>query len=635
MTTTATSNSSQTSAGSEIEVKANGSLVASKATPVVFAEIETSLRMPGMATIAFADDQHALARDTKFALGTEIEISFTGVGQRGSERTLAFKGVVAALEARREALRGVTVVRSYDALSKLYGPRRTRTFVTQKYGDIVGQVVRGVGLEVGTIDEGGPVHDLVLQYDESDGEFLERLAAEYGWIFGLDDGWKFSFGRAPDLAGAPAAGSFARSGPEQLLFGDDLVSYEVSHGPTPPVHQVRATWWDVQQKRAEPVPAPISEGRKFVELANMSELRPPNGDFAITSIPFTSRAAAEQAAKGMADQIAASAGSLRGRIPTGNAAVRAGRAVSVGPSDHAFAGKYLITSARHEYEGGRLRTEIVCDGLGDRGLAAGGHRPQTSAAALPNNFPWVTTGIVTDVSDHGRGVDKRALGRVKVKLPSIGLDGQGTTDWLRVVGLGNGPKRGTWWLPEVNDEVVVVFERGDLRVGYVLGGVHNGTATPEFGSTATEGGKPVKRGFTTTSGHKLMFTDKAGEETIELETAGTVVKMTFDKQNKLASIDVDGGQALVKLDAMNGITIEAQKQITIESKSGDIAMKAMNVKIEAQSNVELKATGNVDVKATGQATVEGTAGATLKGSGPVEVSSSAITAVKGSLVQIN
>lgn len=624
--TEAASESAVTSPTSEIEVKIGGATYGGTSdVPVVHALVETSLRMPAMAVVAFSDDgDHSKAKSLQ--LDDLVEISFGGVGQTGDDKPIAFKGKVAAIEAHRDALLGRTVVRCFDAVADLYGARRTKTFLKVTYGDIVNQIVTGAK---GTVESGGPVHDYVIQYEESDGEFIERLAADAGFVFFMDETWKFNFCRPPDLSGGPATPSFSSGGTRQLVFGDDLVNYEVSYGPKPRFDKVKVFGWDIHQGQEIETQAPLSAGRKFAELTHLPTTFEA-GEFLVSTIPARSQQIAEATAAGVADQIVAGVVTLRGRVRTGNPYVSAGQVVSLGPGDHSFAGTYMISSARHVYDGGRLSTEVVCDGLGDRGITGVGTNAPP-AAAPPATVPWVTVGIVENVQDHGdEGTEN--MGRVRVKLAGLGL-GDGTSDWLRVVAPGNGKDRGTWWLPDVGDEVLVVFERGDMRTGYVLGGLHNGQKLPLLGPEATGGGTVKQRGWISGAGHRLLFTEHPTDEAaIDLISGDSRFKLNFAQKDTVLTIDVDG-EMTIKLDKAEGISITSNKKIAIESKEGDIEMKAMNVKIEATSDVSVK---GVNVKAEASAGFEAK-GATAKvvGQGQAELSSGGVTAVKGSMVQIN
>ena len=76
-------------------------------------------------------------------------------------------------------------------------------------------------------------------------------------------------------------------------------------------------------------------------------------------------------------------------------------------------------------------------------------------------------------------VDPEALGRVLVRLPQLGTAGRpGKDEWARIATLMAGNNRGTWFIPDVNDEVLVAFEAGDSRRPYVMGCLWNSSDLP-------------------------------------------------------------------------------------------------------------------------------------------------------------
>jgi uncharacterized protein involved in type VI secretion and phage assembly len=78
----------------------------------------------------------------------------------------------------------------------------------------------------------------------------------------------------------------------------------------------------------------------------------------------------------------------------------------------------------------------------------------------------VVIGLVTNVQDPSQN------GRIKVHFPW--LDDQHETDWIRIATMMGGNGRGSFFMPEVNDEVLVAFDHGDVRFPYVVGFMWNG-----------------------------------------------------------------------------------------------------------------------------------------------------------------
>ena len=147
-----------------------------------------------------------------------------------------------------------------------------------------------------------------------------------------------------------------------------------------------------------------------------------------------------------------------------------------------------------------------------------------------------------------------------------------------------GNKRGFYFLPEVDDEVLVAFEHGDVRFPYVLGALWNGKDAPP----ATNGdGKNNVRLIQSRSGHVIKLNDEDGKETVEI----------LDKSQK-NSIVIDT--------AKNTITITSDQDITISASKGTIKLDAQNVEIKSSAATKLEAGSTMDVKASGTMTVKGT-----------------------------
>lgn len=144
--------------------------------------------------------------------------------------------------------------------------------------------------------------------------------------------------------------------------------------------------------------------------------------------------------------------------------------------------------------------------------------------ALVSRVYGVVTGIATNLDDP------EGLGRVKVKFPWLKEEDE--SRWARVMSFMAGNDRGGVFRPEVGDEVLVLFEHGDMRYPYVIGAVWNGQdkMPSERGSDADNNVRLIK----SRSGHKVILDDTPGSEkvtvidkngnTIELSSSGMVIK---------------------------------------------------------------------------------------------------------------
>jgi uncharacterized protein involved in type VI secretion and phage assembly len=185
-----------------------------------------------------------------------------------------------------------------------------------------------------------------------------------------------------------------------------------------------------------------------------------------------------------------------------------------------------------------------------------------------NRANGIVIGVVSNLDDPDR------LGRVQVTFPHLGDQ---ESDWAKLVSLMAGPERGTFFRPEVGDEVLVALEHGDYRRPHILGALWNQEDTPP-----ADDGEPTKnnwRFIKSRSGHIIKFDDTAGGEKIEI-------------------IDKDGSRQVV-LDSVN-------KKIQVICDDGDVEVLAGSgsVKVEA-TTVEVKASGNMTLEASGTMTIKG------------------------------
>src|SRR3954451_3851360 len=126
-----------------------------------------------------------------------------------------------------------------------------------------------------------------------------------------------------------------------------------------------------------------------------------------------------------------------------------------------------------------------------------------------NHFKGVVPGLVKSLKDPD------GLGRLQVHLPR--LAGGNRTFWASVAAPMAGKKRGFFFQPELEDEVLGAFEEGDPQHPYIIGFLWNGADTPPDGTSSNESG--VRR-LRTVSGHVFEFDDRSGNEAVRLRTQG-------------------------------------------------------------------------------------------------------------------
>lgn len=188
--------------------------------------------------------------------------------------------------------------------------------------------------------------------------------------------------------------------------------------------------------------------------------------------------------------------------------------------------------------------------------------------------------------------DPEKLGRVKVKFPWLADSDE--SYWARLSVLMAGPDRGTFFLPEVDDEVLVAFEHGDIRFPYVIGMLWNGVDKPTYDN---EDGKNDIRSIKSRSGHELKFDDNESKAKLEILTAAGHQIILEDESGgeKISIIDQSGGNKIIIDSAAGEISIESEKKISLKSQEIELKSDA-GAKIESGSNMDIKAGGQLSLK---------------------------------------
>jgi uncharacterized protein involved in type VI secretion and phage assembly len=184
-------------------------------------------------------------------------------------------------------------------------------------------------------------------------------------------------------------------------------------------------------------------------------------------------------------------------------------------------------------------------------------------------FYGVYAALVTDV------VDPDGQGRVRIKLPwSPDPGGKAYQAWARLSTLMAGNQRGSWFIPDPEDEVLVAFEAGDPRRPYVLGGLWNGRDTPP--ESMDGGGRNEKKTLRSRNGVMVTLDDASGRESLTLTTPGGQTIKLADGPGTIKLTDSNGNS--VEL-ASAGITLTTSAKVTVQA--GQIEINAGMVTVNA------------------------------------------------------
>jgi len=192
------------------------------------------------------------------------------------------------------------------------------------------------------------------------------------------------------------------------------------------------------------------------------------------------------------------------------------------------------------------------------GIAANGH---------PLRWYGVYPALVSDIADP------EGQGRVKIKLPWAADSGGGVYEaWARHATMMGGSDRGTWFIPDVNDEVLVAFEAGDPSRPFVVGSLWNGSDAPP--ESMDGGGRNYKKVIRSRNGVKVTLDDQDGQEQFICETPGGQKVTLKDGPGVVEIVDSNGNS--IKLES-SGVTVTASAKVTVNASTVEVSAGMVTV----------------------------------------------------------
>lgn len=506
--------------------------------------VEDSLHLPAMFAIRLNDSRLRWVDSQTLAEGKEVEIS--AAPREGGRPTRLISGEITAV-APDFGAHGVAtlVVQGYDRSHRLHRGCHTRSFVQMTDADIAVRIAQEEGLKV-EADATRQVHDYVFQNNQTNMEFLLARAMRLGYEVFVQD--RTLYFRRPHGEDGPI-----------LEWGKNLRYFRPRLTTAHQVSEVVVKGWDPKAKReiigratqGRGSPA-VGERRTGSQIA--AQAFQPERRLLVVDRPVKTQAEADALAQAIFDEIASGFITAEG-MAFGDPRLRAGRLVSISAVGDRFSGQYYLTATTHIYRAEEYTTFFHVSGK----------RPYTIYHLLETKGP-VGNGMVVGIVTNNN--DPEGLGRIKVKFPWLTEDEEST--WARLVSPMAGKERGFYFLPEVNDEVLVAFEHGDIHHPYVIGVLWNGQdKPPAANSTVVNGsGQVIQRIIKSRAGHTIILDDTTG---------GGGITITDKAGNKMV---IDSGANAMKLQVKGNLEIEAQGKVSIKGQAG----------------VEVTSSGNVNVR---------------------------------------
>jgi Rhs element Vgr protein len=521
------------------------------------------------------------SKDDGFKPGSKLEVR---MGYHSEAKTV-FKGIVVGHAIRSSRNKhSILIIEARDQAYRLCLGRGNHCYADQSDSDILEVIAKKAGYATGDLDIAAPSlkHKQMVQYNTSGWDFIVSRAEMNGMLVLTDDN-RLSI-KTPDTSGEPAL---------EICYGIDVISFDSGMDARSQLKAVKTHGWNYQDQGIEDSP---DASVTFKESGNLK-----GDDLAdAVGVPednlYHSGNLSDEELKswGNSQLLKSRLAKICGRVNVkGATGILPGQLIRLKGFGKRFNGTVLVTGIVQNYDQSIWETEIQF-GLSSRWFYQKEEIIDRPASGLVPGVNGLQIGIVIQLENDP---DKQA--RVKIQLPLV--DGHEGI-WARVASLDAGDGRGSFFRPEIKDEVVVGFFNDDPRHPVILGMLNSGAKPAPI---EAKDANPEK-GFVTRSKMKFIFNDE--KKTVCLETPkGKKIEISDEDDSITVS---DQHQNKITLSA-DGITLDSSKDLKLKAASGTISLEAMTI----------------DNKADTKFSAQGNAGATLQSSGQ--------TVVKGSIVNIN
>ena len=512
-----------------------------------------------------------------FLPGNEVEIQ---AGYNGTEETI-FKGIIIKHNIRAKTDEPFQLIIDLKDISiKTTVGRKNKYFSESKDSDIIEEILGDYSDIENDIEATELEHHELVQYFATDWDFIVSRADVNGKLVFVDDG-KITV-KEPDFDQIPKRELFNTTNGDILEFQggmDARDQYSAS----------KSISWDYAKQ-------------EVIEGEGTAPSFQEQGDFSASDLSDVIRLEEFplQHTGGVIDQELkawSDAKLLRSRMAKiigqvkilGTSELKPGDIIELGGLGTRFNGNAFVSSVLHQVSPNKRWYTHIEFGLSQDWFA---RRYEDiidePAAGLVPAIEGLQIGIVTNIHEDPDGED-----RVKVRLPIIDAENEGV--WARVSTLDAGDSRGSFFRPELTDEVIVGFLNNDPRDAVILGMVHS-SAKP---SPITADEDNTQKGFVSREDMRLIFDDDLISLTIETPNGNKIV--LSDDEGSIVMTDENDN--IIEMTS-DGINIESAGDITITA-GGDVTVEGTNVTSTASSQLLVEGSSGAELSSAGQAVIKG------------------------------
>ena len=564
---------------------------------VISIRTERQLNRIALAEIVLLDGSTAkqtfdITDSDTFKPGSEVEIK---LGYH-SKNDSVFKGIVVKQMIKVNTEGSKLHVICKDESLKLTVNRNNNIFTESTDSAAMESIIGASSLQ-SSITATSVTHKEIVQYYASDWDFILNRSEINGMVVSTDGG-KVTIAK-PNVSATPEL---------QVQFGFDIIDFDGEMDATYQYSDVQGNTWDMSTQSMLNASSSEPSVNDQGDLTG-SQLASVLG--AGTVNLNTNATVAQDDIQGWANAaiLKSRLSRFRGSVTfQGSSKAKVNTTLKLMGLSSRFNGNAFISGVIHTIEDGTWNTEVKL-GLSPEWFTEAHQVNGPQAAGLIPGVRGLQTGIVKKIDS-----DPDNEFRVQVELPVLGAEGKYM--WARLSTFYASNEFGAFFMPEINDEVILGFMNDDPRFPVILGSVYSSSLpAPE---TPNE------------------------NNTIKTLITQSKLQLKFDDENKVITVLTPGGNTMVFSDQDEGITITDQN-------SNKIEMNSSGITIDSQSDLTLKAANSVSISGTsvsvdgsesisntgGSVSITGNQSTSISGNAECSVSSSGQMSIKGAMIMMN
>ena len=507
-----------------------------------------------------------------FLPGKTIEISLG----YDSNNVKVFKGIIISNAQKASDNGSLLVVECRDEAVKMTLDKKSKHYNNLTASDIAETLLNHYNITNHDITAATVTHKQLVQYNSSDWDFMISRLDAVGLLCVLNNGET----RIKKMAATPTGSNLP-----VFEFGNNIIEFDGTMDARAQSGSVILQSWNYTTQELETEDVALNQSS-------------PGGistDDLGTGQTTTIRASGkkeptEQQALAKTKKVREVLSKIKGRVKFfGRVAqpVIAGDFITLQGLGANFNGDVFVSAIQHDYSNGDWTTTAT---LGwDENFFTEQINPlsDTSGSGDLNSLGGLQTGIITDI------IDADGDFRIRLRLPMVNSQEDGV--YARLATLDAGNKRGTFFMPEVGDEVVVGFMNNNPAQPVILGMLHSSkNAAPLQPESANN-----KKGYVSRSEIKILIDD--GEKSITIQTPGGHIFVMNDNEKSIKLTDSNSNKITME---QSGITIESATALTLKAAT-TLSISAPQLSAKADGELKMEGGGSTKVSSSGVMTIQG------------------------------